>query len=381
MGVERHLHIVSFNIPLPADYGGVIDVFYRIKALYAQGVKIHLHCFLYGRQPVAELHRYCVEVCYYKRSMSGWLLFSSKPFIVVSRRNKQLVHRIMQDDYPVLIEGLHCCATLETLRQSECQSTRPQRTILVRMHNVEHDYYYALGRATKKTFYRLYLMLEAFKLRRYESVLSKATALLAVSNQDLRYFVNLNYTKSILLPSSHANDKLTSRAGQGSYALYHGDLSVPENVQAVDWLLTNVFSNGRHRLRVAGRNPDSELARHIAKMPNVELISSPNRDAMQHLISEAQVVVMVTAQPTGLKLKLLNSLYASRFCLVNSNMVAGTPLGSLCVVADTPEAMRDSLDELMSRPFTESEIERRRQLLGQYYDVRHNAEVLIDLFL
>ena len=28
-----HLHIVSFNVPLPADYGGIIDVFYRLKSL------------------------------------------------------------------------------------------------------------------------------------------------------------------------------------------------------------------------------------------------------------------------------------------------------------------------------------------------------------
>ena len=33
-----HLHIVSFNVPWPADYGGVIDVNYRIKALWASGV-------------------------------------------------------------------------------------------------------------------------------------------------------------------------------------------------------------------------------------------------------------------------------------------------------------------------------------------------------
>ena len=31
--MEKHLHIVAFNVPLPANYGGVIDVFYRLKAL------------------------------------------------------------------------------------------------------------------------------------------------------------------------------------------------------------------------------------------------------------------------------------------------------------------------------------------------------------
>jgi len=31
------LHIISFNIPYPPDYGGVMDVFYKIKALHDLG--------------------------------------------------------------------------------------------------------------------------------------------------------------------------------------------------------------------------------------------------------------------------------------------------------------------------------------------------------
>jgi hypothetical protein len=34
MNVQR-LHIISFNVPYPTDYGRVIDVFYRLKALHS----------------------------------------------------------------------------------------------------------------------------------------------------------------------------------------------------------------------------------------------------------------------------------------------------------------------------------------------------------
>ena len=44
------LHIVSFDIPWPPNYGGIIDVFYKIRALHGAGVQIHLHCFEYQRQ-------------------------------------------------------------------------------------------------------------------------------------------------------------------------------------------------------------------------------------------------------------------------------------------------------------------------------------------
>jgi len=41
----KHLHIISFDIPYPANYGGVIDVFYKLRALVSAGIKIHLHAF------------------------------------------------------------------------------------------------------------------------------------------------------------------------------------------------------------------------------------------------------------------------------------------------------------------------------------------------
>ena len=66
---DNHLHIIAFDVPYPANYGGVIDVFYRVKALSEAGVKVHLHCFEYGRGEQEILKR-CHEVKYYKRDTS-----------------------------------------------------------------------------------------------------------------------------------------------------------------------------------------------------------------------------------------------------------------------------------------------------------------------
>ena len=42
------LNIICFDVPFPADYGGAIEEFYKIKSLHAAGVKIYLHCFVYS---------------------------------------------------------------------------------------------------------------------------------------------------------------------------------------------------------------------------------------------------------------------------------------------------------------------------------------------
>ncbi|MBK9336053.1 MAG: hypothetical protein IPM98_05510 [Lewinellaceae bacterium] len=82
-----HLHVVSFDIPYPANYGGVIVIYNQIKALHQLGVKVILHCFQYGnRTEQGILEKYCHEVNYYPRSRSVWYQIGLLPFIMRTRK-------------------------------------------------------------------------------------------------------------------------------------------------------------------------------------------------------------------------------------------------------------------------------------------------------
>ena len=94
---DLHLHIISFDIPYPANYGGVIDVYYKAKALAEKGVKVHLHCFQYGRKPSTELTDLFYEVKYYKRDISKKHLFKSIPYIVSSRVSEEPKANLKKD--------------------------------------------------------------------------------------------------------------------------------------------------------------------------------------------------------------------------------------------------------------------------------------------
>ena len=139
---ELHLHIISFDIPYPANYGGVIDVFYKIRALYEAGVKIHLHCFKYHRQPAAELEKYCCQIHYYPRKTGLLSAISYKPYIVYSRRSKELLYNLCRDNYPILFEGLHSCYYLSHKKLQD-------RVKIYRESNIEHHYYFHLFRYHK----------------------------------------------------------------------------------------------------------------------------------------------------------------------------------------------------------------------------------------
>ncbi|MEG2515024.1 MAG: glycosyltransferase family 1 protein, partial [Bacteroidaceae bacterium] len=47
--MENKLHIISFQVPFPPNYGGVIDVFYKLKSLKDLGYYLILHTYQYKR--------------------------------------------------------------------------------------------------------------------------------------------------------------------------------------------------------------------------------------------------------------------------------------------------------------------------------------------
>lgn len=369
--METALQIVAFNIPYPADYGGVIDVFYKIKALSECGVSIYLHCFEYNRPEAFELEEYCRKVYYYPRKKGLLHQLSIKPYIVITRKNEQLLKNLNAIQAPIIFEGLHSCYFLN-------YSSLKNHLRLVRTHNIEHDYYQNLRKVERNLFKKLFYCIEACKLRNYEKVLKNADHLLSISPNDNLYF-DRKFGNSHFSPAFHPFNEIQSKAGKGDYILFHGNLSVAENKQAVNFLINNVFTKVCQKVIVAGKNPSNELIHKIESIPNVELIANPDGIRMDELIENAHVCLLPTFQDTGLKLKLLASLFAGRFCIANSPMVNKTGLEHLCELADTPAEMIDIINRLFGQDFTAEEIEKRRIILEDEFSNHRNALKILQI--
>ncbi len=368
---DKHLHIVSFDIPWPANYGGVIDVFYKAKGLAKKGVKIHMHCFEYSRKPSEELENLFYKVHYYKRDISKKHLFKSIPYIVSTRISEELVRNLLKDDYPILMEGIHTSALLNDTRLNK-------RRRVVRTHNIEHHYYQNLAKAETDIFKRYYFYNEAAKLKKYESRLKEADALVAISQNDYHYFSS-KFSGVDYIPAFHPHTEVNIKAGKGNYVLYHGNLSVSENYNAVRYLATKVFNDLDIPLKVAGLNPPKHLVQLINTFPHIELIENPDDETLSELIRNAHVNIAITAQATGLKLKLLNTLYNGRFCLVNDKMLSGSKLDDLTIIANDAEEMKKAIKELFNKSFTPEIITERKKLLGTIYNNGNNVDKLIDI--
>ena len=369
--MDKHLNVVSFDVPWPANYGGVIDVYYKLKALAGLGVKIHLHCFEYGRKKSDELEELCESVHYYHRQTTRSYLFRRKPFIAVTRSSEVLMERLTQDDYPILFEGLHTCYHLADERLET-------RFKIVRTHNIEHDYYRNLANVEKTFFKKFYFLNEVGKLERFERTICNAQLIGAISKSDTEY-LDTKYSNVQHISAFHPNDKVEIASGKGEFCLYHGNLEVGENNEAALYLIDKVFSKVDVPLIIAGNRPSRELKEAVSKLDNIEIKAGLNTAEIHQLIREAQINVLPTFQATGIKLKLLAALYMGRHCLVNSFMVENTGLESLCRVEDKPQRMISAVKSLFTEDFGDDGKLKREEILHARFCNTVNAEKLYSL--
>ena len=371
----KRIHIVSFQVPYPADSGGVIDVYYKAKALKDAGYNVVLHSYAYhGRENCSELQEFADEVYTYKRKTGLRSLLSFTPYIVNSRKSDELLLNLLKDDAPILFEGAHTTALLSS-------PLLKGRKKFVRTHNVESEYYRELARASTSPFKKLFFIMESWKLKRYEPELKDADILFTITDKDKKTFESIcPGTKVELLPCFHnglSSEVAAEDIGKGGYILYNGNLCVDENVKAALFLINEVaVATEGTKWIIAGNTPAGSLYEAAERAGNVEIIANPTNDEMTRLITGAAVNILTTFQATGIKLKLLGTLYKGGYCIVNDKMIESTGLDALCTIANTPIEMRDAIIRLTRTEISTEEIAERRKVLFEKYDNNRNITIL-----
>jgi hypothetical protein len=370
--LEHILHIVSFDVPYPPDYGGAIDIFYKIKALHELGVKVHLHCFEYHRKRNRILENYCRSVHYYPRYSGIKYFISNIPYIVKTRNDKYLTDNLMNDSHPILLEGLHSCLIL-------AEGGAAGKKILVRTHNIEHEYYRNLASLEKNIGKKIYFKTEAAKLKYFEKILAQAKIILPISLPDYDYYNSRFEGKTHYLPPFHPYDKCIVRPGTGNYILYHGNLSVNENAEMAAFLSEKVFSKIPGMCVMAGKNPGKDIQNVAKRFGNINIILNPSETEMTTLITEAQINIIPSFTATGMKLKLIAALFAGRHCITNRKMIEGTGLENLCHVGESADEMIELINGLMKIPFSTEMIKKRNEVLTSKISNTNNAKTLLQL--
>jgi glycosyltransferase involved in cell wall biosynthesis len=351
------VHIVCLDAPAPPDYGGAIDMFFKIKEL-AKSCEVILHYFNYNKKRgIQGLETYCREIHSYERKTILQSFPFRTPYIINSRINNLLIDRLNKDVYPVLLEGIHCCGIIPYLSK--------HRKIVARMHNDEAEYYQKLAATEKNIFKKLYHLNEARLLEKYQRHLHDNIPLACVSHSDIEVFrKKYNKRHSYYIPSFTPWQQLIPLEGAGNYCLYHGNIGVSENRKMAEWLIKNVFAGSGISFRIAGKT--AKVLSDFSKYDNIHLHSDPSDEDLDDLIRNAHVNILPSLNNTGLKLKMLHALFMGRHCITNDAGVDGTDLRAAVNIANTAEEYRSAIAELFATPFTNAMAVQRQPLLDIY---------------
>lgn len=363
----RRLHIVCLDVPYPPDYGGAIDMFYKIKYLSEAGTKIILHCFEYGRGKSRELERYCEQVYYYERKKT---LPIKIPYIVSSRKDNLLLKRLLNDDYPVLLEGIHCTYYLHN-------GSLKHKNVWIRVHNIESAYYRNMAKYAANPLKTIYYNRESKLLTGYEYDLFAQANLMAISDNDLRRLKHAGAVNSYLVPLFIDKMTVTSMVGRGDYCLYHGNLSVAENEEAALFVVKEIAPYVKAKFIVAGKNPGDRL-KSACRKQSVELVENPDDHHMDELLHNAHINILPFFNDTGVKVKLVYALFKGRFVISNI-AIDGVRFSDLYTFAKSPAAYRTATLQLLKQEFTREEIQKRKTALAHYFDPAVNAQEIIKL--
>lgn len=367
---NNSLHIVSFDVPYPPIYGGVIDVFYKIKTLEKLGVSIYLHTFLYGKEKQPELEKYCKKIYYYKRENHFLSLLSRKPYIVKSRTNKQLVKNLSSHKFPIIFEGLHTTSPLLK------HNFNGQKTY-IRTHNIEHLYFDGLSKSSTNFLNKIYFKSEAIKLKKYENVLNKVNGIFTISPEEQLYFSEKYNPPTFYVPVFHENKVVSDLSPSIKQVLYHGDLRISDNTKAALFLI-NTFKNTDIHLIISSGTENKKVLTALSNYKNCNFISIKNQEKLKELLRESHINVLPTFQKTGIKLKLINTLYKGKFIIANKEMVEDTGLETLCKIANSESEFLIKTNELLNTEFTETNRKDRiKKLLS--FNPKKSAEKIVNI--
>ncbi len=343
------------DVPIPEDSDSARDIFFRIKALHAAGIGIHLHCFDSGHREAIGYEPFCSSIRYYGRcEPKGLLNLQTLPHAVASRSNLELVESLFADEYPILYEGLS--TTFPAFVKIQ-EKTKKQ---FINFHRNDSLFQKSLASLTpwgvKKISYRV----ESWKFEQYAKTIRV--------NPDIKW---------IQTPVFLGEADFSYNEKMGSFCLFYGQLSNREIEYAAYWLLENIFNELEIPFVIAGNSPSAQLEQAAHLRLHTCLVGNPGNKEMDELIKKAQIVMIPSFIDNPQPNKLLRTLSLGKHVLTNPKSLGLSKLADWCTIAETPDQFKEKTASLFKQVYQEKEHKNRTNAIGNLFNDAVQAEELI----
>lgn len=385
--------IVSSNIPYPPTDGGRIGVFFPLRELARRGHRITFACLAESvtseqRAAMEEWSKLIVVQHKKKANFVGAIrsLFSRYPYTLSRFHNETLVKRILQETSEMWdiaeIEGLHNAYNGLHVKAHVGIPTG------IRLHNVESVILERYRAFHKNPFVRLFLLLETWKMKRYErQVLPLFDFATAVTVLDKEATEKVAPSLPIkVIPAGVDTERifLEGITEEPHSLLWMGALNWPPNLDSLQWFLDEIFPlvlahEPTAMLHVVGSNPPENLSNRENKNVRIWGFVEDTRAMLQM----CPVCVVPLRSGGGIRLKILEFLFMKRGVVSTSVGSEGIDVvdGRDLMLADTPRAFADAILDLLRRPQQARTLgENGRRLVETRYSWRAISQDFESLF-
>lgn len=372
--VDKHLHIIHFDLAQPAVQVGPTHLFPLFAELKALGVQIHFH-YLNGEStdsiPFAP---YCASIHHYilpgfeKKTINPWSIR------IPRREYKKMTDLLLLDQHPLLLQGL---ATTELLLDPQFRD----RISLVQLDQVLHLHFQDLYHATPWSIRKLLYGMASIQMRGYEKKIAPTSILLGHSQRDLQVFQNkLGATQVVHVPQLPPYlEEAHGMEGMGNYCLFHANLGLESNEKLAIWLLEKVFRKLQIPFVIAGAAPSRKLDTMVHGSELSCLVANPSAAEMHDMISKAHVHLFPGIQHTGIPQQLYDALLHGRHCVVHETTLRQSGLEPMCHAASTASSFQEKVSKLYHQPFTLQERDMRKKVFQEGGDYSKMAGKIRDI--
>lgn len=333
------LTVVSQEIPYPPIHGGRVDMWRRLRAFRNSGVRVQLMCWS-DLPPDKPARQALGGMC------EAWLVFKLKQSWPARLRtlarilkapspvgSRELSAREHSDAWSAVRSFAPDAIWLDGLYGGELAMDLVQAfraPLLTRSHNVEHLYWHDQYELSSGVAQRLKIIGRLLSLERFElSMLRASRYFYDISVDDLAYWRSRGLQNGRWLPPLAEENQCRIPGRLATHDIgFVGNLHMPNNVEAVRWLIQDVLPRVRRRLPgatalVAGSRPVPAVHDLIGRDPLTELRQDVS-DARE-VFGAARVLVNPMLHGSGVALKSIDMLTSGREIVSTSQGVKGLP--------------------------------------------------------
>lgn len=337
------------ELPYPANTGGRIVVYNRIRQLNKQGNRIHLISIVDNMEELEllEIKKICDDVTLIDRNknkVKNFIKSIRTPYCVASRTFSEITNKVDNLINNRLCDVVFCEFPQMALNIMDLKSINQCKCVLS-LHNIESNSMDSLASSIGNKIKRFIYKFESRRLRVIEDKIAATElfdAVCFVSDNDLGLFKQRypGYAGKLWLSPIGANECETYRKTAASNIICVGKMNYPPNIAGVIWLANKVMPKVLNEIPnamfyIVGKDPTDE----VKKLANSYVVVTGTVDSVREYYEKADVTVLPIFEGGGVKTKLIEAASYKVPIVSTSFGVLGTIFGDSdeIILADSVE--------------------------------------------